>query len=223
MPMTIIDRFHPSRRAILQATIDSGQIQQVDELALLEPGQMLPMARLSLRLFLFGGIFFIVLNLAAYTWRTGQRGASLNPGLVFLWIGTNILSYIVVLPIHELLHGITITLLGGKPHYGTKMPFALYCGAKDQIFARNYYLAIALAPLVVISLAAIILTLLAPGLSPFVLFASVGNVSGAAGDLWAVRRLRTLPPSALVEDLETGYRAWEVTSSGERDTIDPTV
>lgn len=223
MPITMIDRFHPGRRALLQAAIDAGQIQQVDELALLEPEQLMPMARLSLQLFLFSGIFFIVLNLATYTWRTGQHGAALSPGLVFLWIGINILSYIVMLPIHELLHGATIALLGGKPHYGAKMPFALYCGAKDQMFSRNYYLAIALAPLVVISLAAIIFTLLAPGLSPFVLFASVGNVSGAAGDLWAIRRLRALPASVLVEDLETGYRAWQVTSPGAHGTIEPTV
>jgi len=221
MSMTMIDRFHPRRRAFLQAAINAGHLRQVDELALLGPEQILPMARLSLRLFLFGGIFFIVLNLAAYTWQTGQHGASLNPGLVFLWIGTNILSYIVILPIHELLHGITIALLGGRPHYGAKMPFALYCGAKDQAFSRNSYLAIALAPLCVISLAAIVFTLFAPGLSPFVLFASVGNVSGAAGDLWAVQHVRALPTSVLVEDLETGYRAWEVTVPGEHVTINP--
>ncbi len=61
------------------------------------------------------------------------------------------------------------------------------------------------------------------GFSPFVLFASAGNVSGAAGDLWAIRRLRALPASVLVEDLETGYRAWEVTSPGKHGTINSTL
>lgn len=216
--MTLIDRFHPGRRALLQAAIDAGHLEQVDELALLSPEQILSLARLSLRLLLFAGIFFITLNLAAYTWRTGQHGASLTAGLVLSWFGINLLSYIVMLLVHELLHGLAITLLGGKPHYGVHMPFALYCGARDQMFPRNSYLAIALAPLVVISLAAIILTLLAPGLSPFVLFASIGNVSGAAGDLRASQRLRLLPPRVLVEDLETGYRAWEVIAIGQRTT-----
>lgn len=212
--MTLIDRFHPKRRALLQAAIDAGHLEQVDELALLSPEQILSLARLSLRLLLLAGLFFITLNLAAYTWRTGQHGASLSPGLVLSWLGINILSYAVMLPVHELLHGLTISLLGGKPHYGAHMPFALYCGAKDQMFSRNAYVAIALAPLVVISLAAIALTLLAPGLSPFLLFASVGNVSGAAGDLRAIQCLYALPSRILVEDLETGYRAWEVHPPG---------
>jgi hypothetical protein len=210
--MTLIDRFHPRRRALFQAAIDAGHLEQVDELALLSPEQILSLARLSLRLLLFAGLFFLTLNLAAYTWRTGQHGAALTPGLVFSWLGINILSYMVMLPVHELLHGLTIIVLGGKPHYGTHLPFALYCGARDQVFSRNSYLAIALAPLAVLSLAAIALTLLAPGLSPFLLFASVGNVSGAAGDLRAIQRLRALPSRVLVEDRETGYRAWKVTA-----------
>lgn len=221
MPSTFIDRFHPRRRAALQASVDAGNLRQVDELALLESEQMLPLARFSLQLLVLGGIFFIVLNLLAYIWRTGQHGASINGGVILLWLVINVVSYIIILPLHELIHGITITVLGGKPHYGAKLPFALYCGAKEQIFPRNYYLAIAYAPLVVISLAGIILTLLAPTFSPYVLFATVGNVSGAAGDIWAARRLRALPPSTLVEDLETGYRAWEVTTADGRATIDP--
>lgn len=219
--MKFIDRFHPRRRAALQSAIDAGRLRKVDEMALLEPEQIVPMARLSLRLFIFGSIFFIVLNLASYIWHTGQHGASLNPGQIFLWTVINLFSYAIMLPIHELVHGITITLLGGKPHYGTKLPFALYCGAKDQIFPRNYYLAIALAPFIVISLAGIIFTLLAPGLSSYVLLATAGNISGAAGDLWVVRRLRAFPTSILVEDLETGYHAWEIIAPDEQVTITP--
>lgn len=221
MPSTFIDRFHPAHRAAVQASVDAGNLRQVDELALLESEQMLPLARFSLQLLVLGGIFFIVLNLIAYIWRTGQHGASINGGLILLWLVINVLSYIIILPLHELIHGIAIAILGGKPHYGAKLPFALYCGAKEQIFSRNYYLVIAYAPFVVISLAGIILTLLAPTLSPYVLFATVGNVSGAAGDIWTARRLRALPPETLVEDLETGYRAWEVTTQDQHATIGP--
>lgn len=221
MPLTVIDRFHPRRRAVLQAAVDAGRVRQIDEMALLEPQQMLPLARLSLQLLLIGGIFFIVLNLSAYIWRTGQHGAPLSFGLVALWVGLNILGYILILPFHEFLHGVTISLLGGRPHYGAKLPFALYCGAKNQIFSWGAYQLIALAPFVIISLAGIVLTLLAPTIAPYFLFALVGNVSGAAGDLWMVQRLRTLPATALVEDAETGYRAWEVLPLAEHVRIDP--
>ena len=218
--MTIIDRFHPRRRASWQIAADAGQLRQVDELALLDPEQLLPLARLSLLLFVLGGIFFVVLNLFAYTWRTGQHGASLNGGQIFLWIVINALGYIIMLPIHELLHGITIAFWGGRPHYGARLPFALYCGAKDQVFPRNYYMVIALAPFVVITLAGIVFTLLVPGLAPYTLLATVGNVSGAAGDLLVVQRQRALPAAAFIEDLETGYRAWEVTPPASGVTIE---
>lgn len=222
MPLTVIDRFHPRRRATLQAAVDAGRLRQIDELALLEPGQMLPLARFSMQLLLIGGIFFIVLNLGIYTWRTGQHGASLSVGLVALWIGLNILGYVLVLPFHEFLHGVAISLLGGRPHYGAKLPFALYCGAKNQMFSCNAYLIIALTPVVVISLAGIILTMLAPTISPYLLFALIGNFSGAAGDLWMAQRIRALPSATLVEDVETGYRAWEVLPLAGHVTIDPT-
>ena len=222
MPLTVIDRFHSGRRTALQAAVDAGRVRQIDEMALLEPEQMLPLARFSLQLLVAGGIFFIVLNLGAYIWRTGQHGASLNFWLVVVWLGLNILGYLLILPFHELLHGVAIALLGGRPHYGAKLPFALYCGAKNQMFSRGAYQMIALAPFVVISLAGIVLTLLAPTISPYLLFALVGNASGAAGDLWMFQRLRALPAAALVEDVETGYRAWEVVPLADDGTIDPT-
>ncbi|HEY0753264.1 MAG TPA: DUF3267 domain-containing protein [Ktedonobacteraceae bacterium] len=220
MSLTVIDRFHPRRRTVLQAAVDAGRLRQIDEMALLEPEQMLPLARFSLQLLVVGGIFFIVLNLGAFIWRTGQHGASLNFGLVALWFGLNILGYILVLPFHEFLHGTTIFVLGGRPHYGAKLPFALYCGAKNQIFSCNGYTIIALAPCVLISLAGIVLTLLVPTLAPYFLFALVGNVSGAAGDIWMAQRLHLLPAASLVEDLETGYRAWEVLPLAEHVRIE---
>ncbi len=210
MSLIVIDRFNSRRRAFLQAAVDAGRVRQIDEMALLEPEQMLPLARFSVQLMAVSGIFFIVLNLGAYIWRTGQHGASLSFGLVAGWFALNMLGYILVLPFHELLHGITITLLGGRPHYGAKLPFALYCGAREQMFSCNAYLLIALAPFVLISLAGVVLTLLAPVIAPYFLFALVGNASGAAGDIWMAQRLRALPSTALVEDIETGYRAWEV-------------
>jgi hypothetical protein len=101
-------------------------------------------------------------------------------------------------------------LWGGKPYFGTKLPFALYCGAKGQLFRRNQYLVVGLAPLVVLTLAAIVLTLVVPGLASYLLFGTVGNFSGAAGDVWVARRLWRQPSHILVEDTQTGYTAWEI-------------
>src|SRR5712692_3677190 len=210
MSFTLIDRFQPGLRREQQAAIDAGQLRKRDELALLEPEQLRPLALLSLLMLLVGGIFFGVLNILAYFWQTHTTSGHLAGWGLIVWIAINIVSYLVILPIHEAIHGVAFAFWGGKPYYGAKLPLALYCGAKDQLFRRNQYLVVGLAPLMVITLAAIIFTLLSPALASYIIFATVGNVSGAPGDVWVGARLLRLPGTALVETRETGYRAWEI-------------
>ncbi len=211
--MFIIDRYHPRRRQRSQAALDAGRLHLSDELALLSPDQLRPLARLSLWLLLasiivFGGLNWFVSSSLRHV------SFSLSLGGIILWCVLNILAYIVVLPLHEAIHALVILIWGGRPHFGikflpgTRIPLALYCGAERQLFRRNAYLAVALAPLVLISLAGIILTLLAPALAVYTLLATAGNVSGAAGDVLVAARLLRQPAHTLVEDMETGYRAW---------------
>lgn len=210
MPLTLIDRFHPRLRRKQQAAIDAGQFHKRDELALLEPAQLRPLALLSLLMLLVGGVFFGVLNSVAYVWQTHTMIGGLGGWGLVIWIVINVVGYVVILPIHELIHGLVFSFWGGKPYYGAKLPFALYCGAKNQVFQRNQYLVVGLAPLVVITLAGIIFTLLSPVLASYTLFATVGNFSGAAGDVWVAARILRQPTSVLVEDTETGFRTWEI-------------
>lgn len=210
MSLTLIDRFHPDLRQKLQAAIDAGRLRKLDELALLEPEQLLPLARLSLLMLVAGGVFFGVLNVAAYLWQGHATGGRIGGWGLITWLVINVVGYLVILPLHELLHGAAFAFWGGKPYFGAKLPLALYCGAKNQLFRRNQYLVMGLAPLVVITLAGIIFTLLSPALASYTIFATVGNFSGAAGDVWTVMRLLRQPNSVLVEDTETGFRAWEI-------------
>lgn len=210
MPLTIIDRFHAHLRAKQQAAIDAGHIRKIDEVALLEQEQLLPLAALSLRLLLIGALCFGALNYAVYAWREHTFNLHLTASGVLLWLAINVVAYFPMLLLHELLHGAAFLLWGGRPYLGMKLPYALYCGAKNQLFRRDQYLVVGLAPLVVITLAGIILTLLSPVLASYTLSVTVGNISGAAGDIWSARRLMRLPATALVEDTESGYRAWEV-------------
>jgi Putative zincin peptidase len=210
MSLMLIDRFHPRRRLEQQAVIDAGQLCKLDELALLEPEQMRPLAILSLVMFAIGGVFFVLLNIAAYSARRHVTGGRIEGWGILIGIALNIVAYIVVLPLHEGIHGLAFAFWGGKPYFGTKLPFALYCGAKNQLFHRDQYLVVGLAPLVIITLAGIVFTLLYPGLAVYTLLGTVGNFSGAAGDVWSVTRILRQPAKALVEDTETGYRVWQV-------------
>lgn len=211
MPLMLIDRFHPHLRRELQTAIDAGQLRKRDEIALLEPEQLLPLARLSLLMLVVGGLFFGGLNFVAYMWQTHASSGRIGGWGLIAWIVINIVGYLVILPIHELLHGVAFTFWGGKPYYGARLPFALYCGAKNQLFHRNQYLMVGLAPLVIITLVGIIFTLLSPGLASFTIFATVGNFSGAAGDVLGTMKLLQQPESVLIEDTETGFRVWEIT------------
>lgn len=211
MSLTVIDRFHPRLRDELQGRIDAGQGRVRDEMALLEPEQIRPLAFFSLILLAGSIVFFVALTVAAIFARTHAFQISASFQGIVLWIIANIAAYIIILPLHELIHALAFTFWGGRPYFGAKLPLALFCGAKDQLFRRDHYLVIGLAPVIVITLAAIIFTLLAPAAASYMLLATTGNFSGAAGDMMAVARLRRLPNSILVEDTETGYRAWDIT------------
>src|SRR5258705_5296342 len=210
MSLTIIDRFHPRLVREEQKAVDAGQLRKREELELLEPEQLRPLAKLSLQMLVIGAVFFVVLNYAAYFWQRHTLALHITGWGVLLWLVINVVGYFLILPIHEVVHALAFILWGGKPYFGTKLPLALYCGAKNQLFHRNQYLVIGLAPLVVLTIAGIIFTLLNPVLASYTLFASLGNVSGAAGDVLTVARLLRLPKSVLVEDTEAGDRAWEV-------------
>ena len=208
MALTLVDRFQPRLRAEQQAAIDAGHIRKVEELALLEQEQLLPLARLSLQLLLVGAVFFGLLNYGAFVLRYHTFHPGITGGGLLLWLVISVVGYILMLPLHEALHGAAFLLWGGKPYFGAKLPYALYCGAKDQLFRRNQYLVVGLAPLV----AGIVVTFVAPTVAAFTLAVTVGNVSGAAGDVWSVARMLRLPATTLVEDTESGYRVWEVTA-----------
>lgn len=210
MSLTIIDRFHPQLVCEEQKAVDAGQMGKLEELELLEPQQLQPLARISLQMLAIGAVFFVVLNYAAYYWQTRTLALHISGGGVLLWLVINVIGYFLILPIHEVVHALAFLLWGGKPYFGTKLPLALYCGAKNQLFHRNQYLVIGLAPLVVLTIVGITFTLLNPVLASYMLFANLGNVSGAAGDVWTVARLLRHPKSVLVEDTEAGYRVWEV-------------
>ena len=212
MPLTLIDRFHPRLRREQQVAINAAMLHKRDELELLEPEQLRPLALLSLLMLIAGTIFFAVLNFAAYYWHKQAAPPGMTVWGVILWIVINVLGYIIILPIHEIIHALAFLFWGGRPYFGAKLPLALYCGAKNQLFRRNHYLVVGLAPLVVISLASLLFTLFSPALASYMFFATVGNFSGAAGDVLVATRLLRLSPGLLLEDTEAGYRAWEISS-----------
>ena len=210
MALQIVDRFHPEQRRTQQQAFDEGRAQQGNDLELLAPERMNRLALWSLLLLVVGVVFFVGLNIAMYLVRTHATSGRIFGWPLLIWVGINILGSILILGIHEFVHGLAFMLWGGKPYYGARLPFALYCSARNQLFPRNYYIVVGLAPFVVITLFAIIFTIIAPVLASYGLLAWISNFSGAVGDLIAVNWLLRQPRTALVEDTETGCRVWEI-------------
>jgi len=209
-PLILIDRFQPQLRDRQQAAIAAGTLRKRDELELLEPQQLRPMLMLSVVMLVIGTVFFSILTIAAYFAQTHSTRGQIGGWALLLWLGSNILSYIVVLFLHEGIHALAFIFWGGKPYFGAKLPVALFCGAKNQLFRRNQYLVVGLAPLVVITVVAVVFTLFYPALASYTLLGSIGNFSGAAGDVWGVMKILRQPRNVLVEDTDTGYRVWEI-------------
>ena len=109
-------------------------------------------------------------------------------------------GFVVYMVLHELVHGITMRHYSdAKVKYGFTGMYAF--AGSDAYYCRKHYIVIALAPIVVWGIVLGILNFLVP-ISWFyvVYFIQVGNISGAAGDLYVTWRFRKLPGDILVHD-----------------------
>jgi hypothetical protein len=131
------------------------------------------------------------------------------------WLNV-ILTLLIVLPLHELLHGAAIRLTGHRPRYGIKLAQGvLYATADGAYFRRREYIFIALTPLAAITLLGLILMpLVAPGWRMLIVMAVVLNAGGAVGDLWSVWMLRRFSEDTLIQDRGDSFSIYARSASG---------
>ncbi|MHB8192776.1 MAG: DUF3267 domain-containing protein [Bellilinea sp.] len=123
-------------------------------------------------------------------------------GVEGLWSVAIVLVLIfATIVLHEAIHGLGFMLLAkARPIFAFRGVYA-YAAAPGYYIPRNPYLVIALAPLVVISLAGVVLMAFVHPvwIAPLVLVCVV-NSSGAVGDLWVAWLLLRHPAEALAQD-----------------------
>ena len=212
-PLRLVTRFTSSeKRAALAHAIETGRVSEVTRIELLEDARLPQLARQSGALLLISGVLFFALDAVARLGRSVPPLPGADNALVLslMLIGANLVAYVVMVPVHEAVHALVILVLGGRPRFGLKMPFAAWCTAPDQLFTPAGYTAIALAPLIVLTIVGIVVTWILPNLGAGILFGLAGNVSGAAGDLETVRLMRSHRHTDLVQDLETGFRLYSL-------------
>lgn len=154
--------------------------------------------------------------LLAYALATGDAGATefgltgdagwWPVGLAFLTVAG---SMLVVVVAHELCHGLAIRAFGGRPRYGLGVAYAVFPYAfatTDTRFSRNQFLAIALAPLAIVT-AIGVPAMVALGW-PWLAVPLALNAGGAVGDVWMALTLLGYPSSVTVVDSETGLEVY---------------
>lgn len=169
---------------------------------------------------------FFALAVAASRVAQAVRGVDSAPVSVpgvLVWLGV-----LMVLPLHELCHGVAIRWAGHHPRYGAKfiafgplrLPYVLYATADQALFRRHEFVIIALAPLTVITVGCLGLMLLVPDALLWAVSAAlILNGAGAVGDLWMTWAVLRHPRAALIRDEADGIRIF---APGHSDQI-PTV
>lgn len=104
-----------------------------------------------------------------------------------------------VIILHEWIHGLFIRRAGHTPRYGVltaqigrvSVPLAFYATADNAYFYRRDFIAIALAPVIIITgIGALLMVFLPDTVNYYIVLAIVLNGSGAAGDLWMTQVVR---------------------------------
>lgn len=128
-------------------------------------------------------------------------------------VAISILVYFGTLIIHEIIHGISFILFGGKPSYGTGfigiLPY-FYTTTKNHRFTLRQMYVIGLSPFVLLSCIGLIGAYLLPQYTNYWAVAFISNFSGSVGDLWLMMQIARFHgfSDVKVEDLKNGIAVY---------------
>ena len=120
-----------------------------------------------------------------------------------------IIGAIIVIALHEFVHGIAMQTFGGKAQYGFwGKGLMFYATAPGYAFKRNQYLFIILGPLVSLSILACCGIVILSGTSMVWLLAiwAIINASTVGADLWITAIVLRYPESTYVVNERDGMR-----------------
>ncbi len=179
------------------------EYHEVEHLVVTEGNRLVWLNVLSLVPLILALIGLTLWWLAVVRWRGPHPGADFP-----LLLGA--LMAIAVLVLHECVHAVVVALVGHKPKFGAKLDKGVLYVTTDQgLFRRGEFIAVALAPLVVLSLAALALIYALPDpVGYWVGIAALVNAGGAIGDLWMTRAALRYPREVLVKDEADGIRIY---------------
>jgi hypothetical protein len=122
----------------------------------------------------------------------------------FGWLAA---AVVVIIFLHEGVHGVVGVLFGHRPIFGIRPPY-FYTTFTEKV-SRGHFMVIALTPLVVLNI--IFVALFATGfLKVFTYFCLLVNTIGAVGDLWIILKLSRHDRGTLIQDTKNGIEVWKL-------------
>jgi len=157
---------------------------------------------IGVALFAAAALVAVVVEAAIHSdWR------SFNP---LLALGSILVAVPLTFVAHEAIHGLVFRAFGGRPRFGAGFTYGMpyfYAACPGQWFARDRFLLVGLAPLIVLDAIALLLMLPA-ATALFGASMLAFNTSGAVGDLWAAGVIFQAPRWVEIEDSGPVFTAW---------------
>ena len=160
---------------------------------------------LALVVFLLSGSVFARLALIL----RGENAFSITTDNALLALLLSVGVVLVGVVVHEIIHGLSFwSLTKSQPKFGLKGLYA-YAAAPDWYFPRRPYFVVALAPLVVVTVAGVLLMPVVPQiLLPSLLIWLVFNFAGSIGDVIIVIWLLRKPATVYIQDFGDGISVY---------------
>jgi hypothetical protein len=120
-----------------------------------------------------------------------------------------LVAFLLMVLLHEGLHGLTMSFFGAKPQYGVEIRYGVaYATAPGHFFSRNQFIMVAIIPLLVITTLGLSLFYWElPGMVVSgLLFMLTLNLIGAVGDIWMIFVCLRYPKNAKVLDERYGIK-----------------
>ena len=165
---------------------------------------------------ILGAFLFIIFGLI-FSWLAFSLGKLPSDGefriISLSMFGLVLAGILLTLVLHELTHGLMMTIFGARPKYGIIWKgLMLYATSPGYAYHRNNYVIIALAPLVLISTLVIMGMWGLQGTLWVALLGICGivNASGAIGDMWITMIVLRYANIAYVMDERDGIRVFSL-------------
>jgi hypothetical protein len=129
----------------------------------------------------------------------GLLGAA---GILLLWVVSLAAATIVMIVLHEAVHGVFFWLFSGRfPQFGFKGYYAYAAMPPGVYLQRDRYILTGIAPAVLLTLGGLALLPVLPSWSlPTLIVFLTGNASGSVGDVLVIGWLLSKPSDVFIED-----------------------